>query len=104
MKIIELVLSKVKDGGLSGHFKLLFNGILFFNVDSSDGEMEHDKQHPKARFPSYDTSKLIDYAGFNAVIPKGIQDVSIALGIVQSVFLLVHICSMFFVNVYVLRS
>ncbi|XP_055511675.1 zinc finger CCHC domain-containing protein 8 [Leucoraja erinacea] len=47
---------------------------LYDGRDSSDGEMEHDKQHPKARFPSYDTSKLIDYAGFNAVIPKGIQD------------------------------
>ncbi|XP_051888373.1 zinc finger CCHC domain-containing protein 8 [Pristis pectinata] len=47
---------------------------LYDGRDSSDGEMEHDKQHPKACFPSYDTSKLIDYAGFNAVIPKGIQD------------------------------
>ncbi|XP_069789333.1 zinc finger CCHC domain-containing protein 8 [Narcine bancroftii] len=47
---------------------------LYDGKDSSDSEMEHDKQHPKASFPSYDTSKLIDYAGFNAVIPKGIQD------------------------------
>ncbi|XP_059844199.1 zinc finger CCHC domain-containing protein 8 isoform X1 [Hypanus sabinus] len=47
---------------------------LYDGKDTSDGEMEHDKQHPKAHFPSYDTSKLIDYAGFNTVIPKGIQD------------------------------
>ncbi|XP_067861868.1 zinc finger CCHC domain-containing protein 8 [Heptranchias perlo] len=47
---------------------------LYDGKDSSDGEMEHDKQHLKTRLPSYDTSKLIDYAGFNAVIPKGLQD------------------------------
>uniref|UniRef100_UPI00398F8B01 zinc finger CCHC domain-containing protein 8 n=1 Tax=Pristiophorus japonicus TaxID=55135 RepID=UPI00398F8B01 len=47
---------------------------LYDGKDSSDGEMEHDKHHLKTRLPSYDTSKLIDYAGFNAVIPKGIQD------------------------------
>ncbi|XP_067911146.1 zinc finger CCHC domain-containing protein 8 isoform X2 [Heterodontus francisci] len=47
---------------------------LYDGKDSSDSEMEHDKQHLKTRLPFYDTSKLIDYAGFNAVIPKGIQD------------------------------
>ncbi|XP_020386446.1 zinc finger CCHC domain-containing protein 8 isoform X1 [Rhincodon typus] len=47
---------------------------LYDGKDSSDSETEHDKQHLKSHLPSYDTSKLIDYAGFNAVIPKGIQD------------------------------
>ncbi|XP_078410255.1 zinc finger CCHC domain-containing protein 8 [Cetorhinus maximus] len=47
---------------------------LYDGKDSSDSETEHDKQHLKTHSPSYDTSKLIDYAGFNAVIPKGIQD------------------------------
>ncbi|XP_043571701.1 zinc finger CCHC domain-containing protein 8 [Chiloscyllium plagiosum] len=47
---------------------------LYDGKDSSDSEMEHDRQHLKPRLPSYDTSKLIDYAGFNTVIPKGIQD------------------------------
>ncbi|XP_059511046.1 zinc finger CCHC domain-containing protein 8 isoform X1 [Stegostoma tigrinum] len=47
---------------------------LYDGKDSSDSETEHDKQHLKSRLPSYDTSKLIDYAGFNTVIPKGIQD------------------------------
>ncbi|XP_038645916.1 zinc finger CCHC domain-containing protein 8 [Scyliorhinus canicula] len=47
---------------------------LYDGKDSSNSETEHDKQHLKTDSPSFDTSKLIDYAGFNAVIPKGIQD------------------------------
>ncbi|XP_078083187.1 zinc finger CCHC domain-containing protein 8 isoform X4 [Mustelus asterias] len=47
---------------------------LYDGKDPSDSETEHDSQHLETYSPSYDTSKLIDYAGFNAVIPKGIQD------------------------------
>eukprot|EP00062_Callorhinchus_milii_P016663 gi/632968212/ref/XP_007900403.1/ PREDICTED: zinc finger CCHC domain-containing protein 8 [Callorhinchus milii] len=47
---------------------------LYDGKDSSDGEVQDNEQHPKTHQPAYDTSKLIDYIGFNVILPKGIQD------------------------------
>uniref|UniRef100_A0A4W3HBF7 Zinc finger CCHC domain-containing protein 8 n=1 Tax=Callorhinchus milii TaxID=7868 RepID=A0A4W3HBF7_CALMI len=57
---------------------------LYDGKDSSDGEVQDNEQHPKTHQPAYDTSKLIDYIGFNVILPKGIQDVSFVLDISQT--------------------